>query len=154
MRHGLRRMLLKALCLLILPFVSRQMFPERRAPTRVTHFGFFATGEPLVTLLISEDTGRVRHECGGDAEGLAVLGCQISRQIVLENDQKVRGITIVRYTDALPSELAQEIDVHEMCHAVASLQAIEDPCHNGNGGAVQSAMISRPKMPKLVIQAR
>ncbi len=45
---------------------------------------------------------------------------------------------VVRYTDALPSALALEIDALELCHVVATLQAIDDPCHVGNGGGVKS----------------
>jgi hypothetical protein len=39
----------------------------------------------------------------------------------------------------VPSALAIEIDVHELCHVVAALQSIEDPCHLGNNGVIQSA---------------
>jgi len=51
---------------------------------------------------------------------------------------EVKMMKVVRYTDALPSALALEIDAHELCHVVAALQPIDDPCHLGNGGVVQS----------------
>jgi hypothetical protein len=34
--------------------------------------------------------------------------------------------------------VAFEIEAHELCHAVASLQAMRDPCHDDNGGVVTS----------------
>ena len=49
-----------------------------------------------------------------------------------------RAVKIVRYTDRLPSEMAFEIDLHELCHVVAALQPIADPCHNGNGGTIRA----------------
>jgi hypothetical protein len=35
--------------------------------------------------------------------------------------------------------MAFEIDIHELCHAVAALQPIEDPCHVGNRGFLRSS---------------
>ena len=121
------------------------------APTRVSHFGVLPNGAPLVILVLSEDRAAVRGECGAQPDQQAILGCQMSYPIFVEGERQVRAVKIVRYTDALPSELAQEIDAHEFCHAVASLQGIQDPCHNGNGGVVQSAIASTPK---LVIERR
>jgi hypothetical protein len=45
----------------------------------------------------------------------------------------------VRYTDALPSTMAFEIEVHELCHAVAALQTIDDSCHAENNGLIQTS---------------
>ena len=69
----------------------------------------------------------------------AVLGCQQSWPITLPDGRRARGVKIVRYTDSLPSPLAFEIDIHELCHAVAALQLIDDPCHATNGGVVQAS---------------
>ena len=121
------------------------------ATTRVSHFGTLPNGSPLVTLILSEDQAAVRRECGADADRPGVLGCQMSYPISLDAGQQVRAVKVVRYTDALPSEMAQEIDAHEFCHVVASLQAIQDPCHNGNQGMVRAAMAARPR---LTIEAR
>jgi hypothetical protein len=52
-------------------------------------------------------------------------------------------MTIVRYTDSLPSKLAFEIEVHELCHAIASLQTIDDPCHVGNDGLLTAESAAR-----------
>jgi len=46
---------------------------------------------------------------------------------------------VVRYTDALPSMMAFEIEIHELCHAVAALQTIDDPCHAENNGLIQTS---------------
>ena len=56
-----------------------------------------------------------------------------------ESELPTRVVKIVRYTDALPSEMAFEIDLHELCHMVAALQPVlRDPCHDGNDGQVLS----------------
>jgi hypothetical protein len=44
---------------------------------------------------------------------------------------------IVRYAETLPSAVTFEIDAHELCHAVAALQLMDDPCHDGNNGMLQ-----------------
>jgi hypothetical protein len=57
-------------------------------------------------------------------------------------------VKIVRYTDALPSRMAFEIDAHELCHAIASVQGIADPCHAENHGLVEpSASLRLPRSP-------
>ena len=45
---------------------------------------------------------------------------------------------IVRYAETAPSPATFEIDAHELCHAVAALQPMKDPCHDGNGGVLQA----------------
>jgi len=50
----------------------------------------------------------------------------------------VRMIKIVRYAETLPSPATFEIDAHELCHAIAALQVVDDPCHEGNGGVLQA----------------
>ena len=52
-------------------------------------------------------------------------------------DGRSRLIKVVRYTDALPSPMAFEIEIHELCHTVAALQPIDDPCHAENNGLIQ-----------------
>ncbi len=109
------------------------------AETRSARFGLLAGDEPLVTLVVSEDLQVVSRECLDPSGTRRLLGCRSSRVVVLPGGAEVKVIRIVRYTDALPSELALEIDVHELCHAVAAAQGIEDPCHRGNDGVIQAA---------------
>jgi hypothetical protein len=114
------------------------------AGTRSAHFGLLAQNEPLVTLLVSEDRQVINRECL-DPEGTRrMLGCQTSRLVHLPGGAQVKAIKIVRYTDSLPSEMAFEIDVHELCHAVAAAQSIVDPCHPENNGTIQAAVFSHP----------
>jgi hypothetical protein len=108
------------------------------ARTLVVTFGPLPNGEPLTTLIVTEDREVVGQRCRDEAT-LQLLGCRILRPVVLP-DGVVYSLTIVRYTDALPSVMATEIEAHELCHAAAGFQAISDPCHIGNRGAVQSAL--------------
>ena len=108
------------------------------AGTRVAHFGPLPNHEPLITLIVSQDREVVRRECRDQGGPLEVMGCQRSRLVELSGGGRVRAVTIVRYTDALPSALAFEIDAHELCHAVATLQDITDPCHGDNAGLVRA----------------
>jgi hypothetical protein len=106
--------------------------------TRMANMGPLSTG-PLVTLIVSDDRKVVEHECR-DVPALGpVLGCSIWRVVQPDGSTAVKMMKVVRYTDVLPSALAMEIDVHELCHVVAALQPIEDPCHVGNGGVVQTS---------------
>jgi len=95
--------------------------------------------EPLVTLIVSDDRRVVEHECR-DVPALGpVLGCATWRTIRVDGTTDVKVMKVVRYADSVPSALALEIDVHELCHVVAALQSIDDPCHLGNNGVIQSA---------------
>ena len=105
--------------------------------TRSGHLGILPRDEQLVTLVVSEDAAIVRGECPRNVAHGNVLGCQTSRNVALPDGRSVRVVKIVRFTDRLPSPMAFEIDIHELCHAVAALQGIDDPCHTGNGGVVQ-----------------
>jgi hypothetical protein len=109
------------------------------AATRSGGLGLLEPGERLVTLVVSEDPAVVRGECPLSLGHGAVLGCQTSRQVDLAGGRTARVIKIVRFTDRVPSPLAFEIDIHELCHAVAALQPIPDPCHAENGGVVGQA---------------
>jgi hypothetical protein len=71
------------------------------------------------------------------------VGCRLSRTVALSDGRNARTVTIVRYTDSLPSKLAFEIEVHELCHAIASLQQIDDPCHVGNDGLLTAHTATR-----------
>ena len=110
------------------------------AGTRTAQFGHLAPNEPLVTLIVSEDRETINRECLDPDGTRRILGCQTSRIVDVPGSGQVIAVKIVRYTDALPSEMAFEIDVHELCHAVAATQAIEDPCHQANDGVVQTAV--------------
>ena len=114
------------------------------ASTRFAEVGAVGNGERLVTLVVSEDRQVVHQECR-DVPALGpVLGCQKSRTIALPNGAEVRAVKIVRYTDSLPSRMAFEIDAHELCHAIAAVQAIQDPCHVENRGVIESSAALRP----------
>ena len=115
--------------------------------TRTGHLGVLPVNEPLVTLVVSEDSAVVRGQCPQGLLHTNVLGCQTSRTVDLPDGRSVRVVKIVRFTDRLPSTMAFEIDIHELCHAVAALQEFDDPCHTGNDGVVQHpAALSRRLM--------
>lgn len=109
--------------------------------------GLLGNNEQLVTLVVTEDRALIQDQCRGALAMGPILGCQITRSTTLPDGETVRLIKIVRYTDALPSEMAFEIDLHELCHAVATLQTVADPCHVGNNGLLQS-------MPRAVLRIR
>lgn len=109
------------------------------ASTRTGTMGTLPNQEPLVTLLVTEDRDVVADNCRGALAAGRVLGCQVTRTTVLPDGEQVRLIKIVRFTDALPSAMSFEIDLHELCHAVATLQGVADPCHIGNNGLVTTA---------------
>jgi len=108
-------------------------------PTRSMQMGPLSEREWLVTLVVSEDDGVVASECVDVLATGPILGCHLWHRVTVPGVGDVRIVKIVRYTDALPSTLAQEIDVHELCHAIAALQPIDDPCHRDNDGIIQSA---------------
>jgi hypothetical protein len=106
--------------------------------TRTLEFGRLSDHRPLVTLIVTEDRSLVDRECLRGKE-VPVLGCEFT----LPNPEQASGaraVKIVRFTDSLPSKMALEIEAHELCHAVAALQAIPDPCHGDNGGVPQFAL--------------
>jgi len=107
--------------------------------TRVARFGPLPDGASLVTLVVSEDLEVVRRECAEvRAEG-RILGCQVSRPVRTSSGPlPVRAMKIVRYADTMPSATTFEIDAHELCHAIAALQFLDDPCHEGNNGVLQA----------------
>ena len=109
--------------------------------TRSGDLGVLPGGERLVTLVVTEDRTVVGRECPV-ALG-HVLGCQTSRKVSVAEGSDVRVVKIVRYTDRVPSALAFEIDIHELCHAIAALQPIPDPCHAGNGGVAATVRPAR-----------
>jgi hypothetical protein len=109
------------------------------ASTRTARIGALPTAEPLVTLVVSDDPAVVARECRDVPAFGAVLGCSISRTVRVDDRRDVKAMKVVRYAESLPSELSLEIDAHELCHVVAALQAIEDPCHAGNHGVIRSA---------------
>lgn len=105
--------------------------------TRMVDMGPLPSG-PLVTLVVSEDRAVVERECREVAMLSPVLGCSVWRAVSPDGVTTIKAMKVVRYTDSLPSPLALEIDVHELCHVVAALQPIEDPCHVGNDGVVRT----------------
>ena len=108
------------------------------ATTRRMEIGRLPTTEPLITLVVTEDRAVIRDECPVIVTGGPLLGCRVTRRVQL-GGVTVQAMKIVRYTDALPSALAFEIDAHELCHAIASLQPIADPCHTENNGFIRSS---------------
>ena len=115
------------------------------ASTSTMQMGVLPHGQKLVTVVVSEDRAVVDRECAGVPATGRLLGCHLWRRVTLPGGGDVRLITIVRYTDSLPSTLSLEIDVHELCHAIASLQAIADPCHADNGGVIRAAADTHPR---------
>jgi hypothetical protein len=107
--------------------------------TRMVQMGPLPSLEPLVTLVVSDDRKVVERECRDVPAMGPVLGCAIWRTIRIDDGTPVKLMKVVRYADTLPSEMAIEIDVHELCHVVAALQSIDDPCHVGNNGIIESA---------------
>ena len=118
--------------------------------TRVAQFGPLPGGSSLMTLVVSEDVEVVRRECAEVGVFGRVLGCQSSRPIKHPNGPlPLRAIKIVRYAETLPSAATFEIDAHELCHVVAALQLIDDPCHEGNDGVLQAHGNMRAAAPRL-----
>jgi hypothetical protein len=116
------------------------------ASTRSGELGMLATRDPLVTLVVSEQRTIVAQECPPRITATPILGCQTSRPVLMPDGNTARVVKIVRFTDALPSEMAFEIDLHELCHAIAALQPIRDPCHDGNGGQLLSGTGQKPSI--------
>ncbi len=106
--------------------------------TLVARVGPLPNAEALATLVVSDDLTVIRDRCASARAMAPVLGCQMSRVVAIAGGGVGRAVTIVRYTDVLPSAMAFEIDAHELCHAVAALQGFDDPCHIDNGGVLQS----------------
>jgi hypothetical protein len=106
--------------------------------TRTASFGPLAGGGSLVTLVVTEDLNVVRRECAGVPAKGQILGCHIARPVATAGLSPVRAMKIVRYAETAPSPATFEIDAHELCHAVAALQFMKDPCHDGNGGVLQA----------------
>lgn len=96
-----------------------------------------------MTLLVTQDRQVVQRECQHALAPGRIVGCRSSRIVRLPDGRDARVMTIVRYTDSLPSKLAFEIEVHELCHAIASLQTIDDPCHVGNDGLLTAESAAR-----------
>ncbi len=108
--------------------------------TREIEFGFVRPGEPLVTLVVTRDRSVVWRECAdAGAIGGPLFGCQRSHVVHAATGRAVQAVTIVRYADALPSPLAFEIEAHELCHAIAAIQSLDDPCHADPAGLIHSA---------------
>ncbi len=121
------------------------------AETRMADFGPLPGDHRLVTLVVTKDRSVVERECGGVPSIGPMYGCEISRPIALSGGIRMHVVKIVRLTDAIPSEMSFEIEVHELCHAVASLQPIADPCHLENGGLLRAEV---PVTPRLALPAR
>ena len=122
--------------------------------TRIASFGPLPDGGKLVTLVVSDDLEVVRRECAELAIFGRVLGCHTSHPVPGNTSGRangagpVRTIKIVRYAETLPSPATFEIDAHELCHAIAVLQLLEDPCHEGNGGVLQAHGGTRVAAPR------
>ena len=120
-------------------FVAAVTFGGCASSTRVATFGPLPGGSNLMTLVVSEDIEVVRRECAEVGVLGRVLGCQSSQSVRHPNALlPLRAVKIVRYAETLPSPTTFEIDAHELCHVVAALQLIEDPCHQGNDGVLQA----------------
>ena len=116
--------------------------------TRTATFGPMPDGGKLVTLVVSDDIEVVRRECAELAIFGRVLGCHIAHAVRGHGAGDVRTIKIVRFAETLPSQTTFEIDAHELCHAVAALQRLQDPCHVGNDGVLQAHGAARIATPR------
>ena len=112
--------------------------PGCATATRVARMGPLPGDHMLVTLVVTEDRQVVSRECANVLAAGPILGCHMSWTVPGQR-VPVRAVKIVRYTDSIPSPLAFEIDVHELCHAIAALQVTDDPCHRGNNGEARAA---------------
>ena len=108
-------------------------------PTKIMQMGPLPNGNRLVTVVVSEDRSVVRRECVNVPAAGPILGCHLWHRVTGPGGASVQLVKIVRFTDAMPSALSLEIDVHELCHAIAALQPIDDPCHVDNHGIIESA---------------
>jgi hypothetical protein len=123
----------------LVPLGSLLLLVGCATSTRMARMGPLPWTEPLVTLIVSDDRRVVERECR-DVPALGpVLGCSMWHTVRIAGEAPVKVMEVVRYADSVPSELALEIDVHELCHVVAALQSIDDPCHLDNNGVIQSA---------------
>jgi hypothetical protein len=109
------------------------------AGTRIAALGTLPGGERLVTVVVTQDREVVERECNRPLAVGPLLGCQISRPVATPGRAATRTVKVVRYADALPSPMAFDIEVHELCHVVAALQTLEDPCHAENHGVMDIA---------------
>jgi hypothetical protein len=108
--------------------------------TLVARFGPLADGKSLVTLVVSDDLDIVGRECAEVQAIGRILGCHIAKPAMARSMLPVRSVKIVRYAETVPSAVTFEIDAHELCHAVAALQLLDDPCHDGNNGQLQAGI--------------
>ena len=131
--QGMRRLVPVVLATLAL------LFAGCVSATKIMQMGPLGNGDKLVTVVVSEDRGVVRQECVNIPSAGPILGCHVWRRVSVPGAGAVQLVKIVRFTDAMPSALALEIDVHELCHAIAALQPIDDPCHTDNGGIIRAA---------------
>lgn len=111
--------------------------------TLVARVGPLAGGHTLLTLLVTDNLDVVKQECAGVSAHGRVLGCQRSSPVKEAGWPPVRSTTIVRYAETVPTPVTFEIEAHELCHALAAVQWLPDPCHVGNGGELR-AMESPP----------
>jgi hypothetical protein len=118
------------------------------ASTRVAAVGPVAH-DSLVQLVVTEDRDVVRRECPDTLFLGRPAGCHVPRsRLVTVDGRTVREVVLVklvRFTDRLPSAMAFEIEAHELCHAIAAIQRLPDPCHIGNAGILEHA----PPPPRL-----
>jgi hypothetical protein len=114
------------------------------AGTRVGQLGVLPSGDRLVTVVVTQDRDVLDRECRQPLAPGRPLGCQSSRQVLLPGGGSARAIKVVRYADVLPSEATFRIEVHELCHVVATLQTLQDPCHAENAGLMELAARRRP----------
>ena len=94
---------------------------------------------PLVTLVVTSDRAEVERRCLTPLDslrGARPLGCQLTQPYRHSGGGRaIQSVTIVRWADRVPSALAVEIEAHELCHAIATVQQVNpDPCHDDNRG--------------------
>ena len=88
----------------------------------------------LVTVAWTDNIQLVKLLCAHHGAG----GCQRSERVLPDNNHPgYHRQFLVLYVREGISDLTLKILAHEICHAVASSQALQpDPCHNENGGRI------------------
>lgn len=86
---------------------------------------------PIIQLIVTTDSVVVEEECMPGA-----VGCTRVFHVPLRTGPRARLISVVRYTEFLPTQYSFDIELHELCHVAAQGQPFPDPCHNGNNGVI------------------
>ncbi len=110
------------------------------AVTERIEFGPLTPTDALFTMIVTRDPRLIERECPAPRDP---DGCFVWREVRTPGGTTVRAVRMVRVADTLPSPATFEIHAHELCHAIAALQPIADPCHIGNNGVLHAQLVPR-----------